>query len=207
MEPTYSNNASATGGTSATGGGELLNDAKGLGAKAVSRVHSEVDMRKKDAVPQVEAISGAVSQVADNLGDDAPAWLKSSLEQGARQIQTFAATLERKNSRELMDDVNAFARNSPGTFLAACGAAGFAAARLFKAGATDTASPPSEPSTSAFPMNDDMPNAGFSTQSFAGQSSGQTGGDSDYAAGSTGYGSTPDDLDRSGSVQGSGTLA
>ena len=101
-----------------TGGtrNELRSDAKQLGTSATNRLHSELD-------------------------NQAPAWLKSSLEQGARQIQRFAETIEQKDSRQLTDDVRDFARNSPGTFLAGCAAAGFAAARIFKAGEQPASSP------------------------------------------------------------------
>ena len=125
-------------------GKELLSDAKGVGASAVDRLHSEADARKGDAAAQVKSLSSAIGQAADGIGDDAPTWLKSAFEQGARQVQKFADTLENKDSRQLANDVSDFARNSPGTFLAACAAAGFAAARILKAGgesATSTSTP------------------------------------------------------------------
>jgi hypothetical protein len=195
---TYSSSTPTQPANDATTGvrSELMHDAKSLGAKAVDRAHSEVDARKSGAVPQVQAVSGAVSQVAENLGDGAPAWLKSSLEQGARQIQTFADTLERKDSRQLMDDVNVFARNSPGTFLAACGAAGFAAARLFKAGTTGTGTSPSEPATATFSASEDAPTPLFGDQQTSNTGRG-TGGFSD-----SGFSDSDGDFGR----QGSGTL-
>lgn len=122
----------------ATGvGGELLSDAKGVGASAVNRLHSEIDGRKGDAVAQAQAVSSAVGQAADGLGDQAPAWLKTALHQGAEQIQKIAGSIEQKNSRQIVNDINDFARASPGTFLATCAAAGFAAVRIFKAGSSE----------------------------------------------------------------------
>lgn len=118
-------------------GGEMLSDAKNVGASAVNRLHSEVDARKGDAVTQAQAVSAAVGQAAQGLDDNAPTWLKSALEQGAQQIQKFAGTIDQKDSRQLVNDVNDFARNSPATFLTACAAAGFAAARIFKAGGNE----------------------------------------------------------------------
>lgn len=118
-------------------GGELLSDAKDVGSSAVNRVHSEVDARKGDAAAQVKSVSSAIEKAGDGLDANAPAWLKSAFEQGAQQVQKFADTLEQKDSRQLVNQVSDFARNSPGTFLAACAAAGFAASRIFKAGGSD----------------------------------------------------------------------
>lgn len=123
---------------SSEGGGgptsELQSDAKQLGATAANRIHSEVDARKDSAVGQAKSTSSAIQRVADGMDQSSPEWLKSALQQGAQKIQRFADTIEQKDSRELMRDAQDFARNNPGTFLAACAAAGFAAARIFKAG-------------------------------------------------------------------------
>lgn len=114
--------------------GELKSDARQLGEKAKDRLHSEVDNRKSTAVSQAQSFSSAIEQTAGNLDENTPDWLKSALRQGAQKIQQFAETIEQKDSRQLMTDAQDFARNNPGTFLAACAAAGFAAARIFKAG-------------------------------------------------------------------------
>lgn len=123
-------------------GKELFDDGKSVGRSAIDRLHSEVDSRKAGGISHVQAASSALQQTAGNLNDDAPAWLKSALDQGAQQIQKFAGALEQKDSRQIVQDVSAFARQSPVAFLGACAAAGFAASRLFKlsaepAGQTD----------------------------------------------------------------------
>ena len=112
---------------------ELRSDAKQLGSTAKDRIHSEVDARKSDAAEQAKSVSSAMQRASGEL-DNAPSWLKSAFQQSADQVQRFAETLENKDSRQLVGDVQNFARQRPGTFLAACAAAGFAAARIFKAG-------------------------------------------------------------------------
>jgi len=119
---------------------ELKDDAKQLGQSAINRVHSEVDARKGTAVTQAKSVSSAIERAADGLDESAPAWLKSAFQQGAKQVQRFADTIEQKDSRQLIEQVNSFARNSPGTFLAGFAVAGFAAARVLKAGAESTGS-------------------------------------------------------------------
>ena len=116
-------------------GSELRSDAQQLGSSAADRIHSEVDARKGQAVDQVKSVSSAVQQAAGQLGEDSPQWLKSALRSAGEQIQRFADTIEHKDSRELLSDVQGFARDNPVTFLTACAATGFAAARVFKAGA------------------------------------------------------------------------
>ena len=123
---------------SETGSGttsELASNARQLGSSAVNRAHSEVDARKDQAVTQARSVSSAIERAADGLDEGAPAWLRSAFQQGAQQVQKLADTIEQKDSRALVQEVSNFARNSPGTFLAACAAVGFAAARVMKAGA------------------------------------------------------------------------
>lgn len=121
-------------------GQELKHDGKSIGSAAVNRLHSEVDSRKDDGISQIQEVSLALKKTADGLGDNAPNWLKTAIEQGAEQVTKFAGTLEQKDSRQMVNDVRQFAQNSPGTFLAACAAAGFAASRIFKAGASNAQS-------------------------------------------------------------------
>jgi len=121
-------------------GSELREDAKQLGATAADRLHSEVDARKATAVTQAQSVSSAVRQAADGLDESSPDWLKSAFRQGAQQIQRLADSVEQKDSRQLMSDAQDFARNNPGTFLAACAAVGFAAARVLKAGSAQQGS-------------------------------------------------------------------
>ena len=113
---------------------ELRSDAQQLGSTAADRVHSELDARKGTAAEQAKSVSSAIQRAAGELDQGAPTWLRSTFQQGAEQIQRFADALEQKDSRELVREVETFARNRPAPFLLACAAAGFAAARIFKAG-------------------------------------------------------------------------
>ena len=122
-----------TGGTA----GELRGDAQQLASSASNRLHSEVDARKGTAANQAKSVSTAFERAAGELDQDTPQWLRSAFEQGAAQVRRFADTLEQKDSRQILQDVQTLARQNPGTFLAGCAALGFAAARIFKAGASD----------------------------------------------------------------------
>jgi ElaB/YqjD/DUF883 family membrane-anchored ribosome-binding protein len=113
---------------------ELRSDAQQIGNKAKDRIHSEVDARKGTAVEQAKSVSNAIQSAAGQLDEGAPQWLRSAFEQGAQQIQRFADSIEQKDSRQLVSDVQSFARERPALFLGAAAAVGFAAARIFKAG-------------------------------------------------------------------------
>lgn len=144
-------------------GTELLSDAKNVGSSAVNRIYSEVDARKGDAVTQVQAVSSTIERAAEGLDPNAPTWLKTALEQGAEQIKSFADTLEQNDSRQMASQVTEFAKRSPGTFLGACAAVGFAAARVFKAGSG--ANEPTQigsvsPVQSMPPLSSDSPHTG-----------------------------------------------
>src|SRR5215213_1661541 len=116
-------------------GSERRSDAQKIGASAANRLHSEVDARKGTAATEAKLVSSAMQRAAGELDEGAPQWIRSAFQQGADQIQRFAQTLEQRDSREILREVQSFARERPGIFLGACAAAGFAAARLLKAGA------------------------------------------------------------------------
>lgn len=163
--------------TQASGGttSELSSDARHLGHTAANRIHSEVDARKDSAVGQAKSVSSAIERAAGELDQDAPDWLKTAFQQGARKIQNFADTIERKDSRELLREAQDFARNNTGTFLLACAAAGFAGARLLKAGGEQP-----QPGTQGY----QGPPIGQSTRSRAGSIGARTSSQGQQPAGS-----------------------
>ena len=131
-------------------------DAERLGSAAGNRLHSELDARKGTAAEQAKSVSTAIGNAAEQLDDGAPQWLKSAFQKGAQQVQSFADTLEQKDSRAIFRDVQDMARANPGAFIAGCVALGFVAARVFKAGAPDSSSFQS-PSTQLPPVQADEP--------------------------------------------------
>jgi hypothetical protein len=122
-------------GSSAGLGDELKQDAAKLGNVAGERLSSEAESHKGEIASQARSVSSALEKAAGELGgQETPDWLRSSLQQGAETLQRLADSVENKNPRELLDDFNALGRDHPGAFLGACALAGFAVARVFKAG-------------------------------------------------------------------------
>lgn len=126
------------------GGGlrdELRDDTGRVAGAAAERLQSKADNRKGQIAEQARAVSSALGNAADGLGSDTPSWVKSALEQGAKSIEQLAHAVEGKDSRQLVGDVQQFARQRPGSFLAGCALLGFAASRVFKAGGGQASSP------------------------------------------------------------------
>lgn len=129
----------ASGSTSSTSEfkDEVSADANRLKDTATNRAKEEADVRKGQATQTAHSASSALRTAADELEQDrnSPEWLSSAARQAAGGIERFAGEIEGRSPEEIGHNVSRFARENPGTFLAASAAAGFAAARFFRAGA------------------------------------------------------------------------
>lgn len=116
---------------------ELRQDAGRIKDSVGARARQEAETRKGEAVQVAGSASAALNSAAENLQDnpDAPDWMASALQQAARQIDSLADQIDGRGIDELGREVARFARDNPGAFLAASAAAGFAAARVLRAGA------------------------------------------------------------------------
>lgn len=115
---------------------ELKHDADRLRDTIGERAKGEAESRKGQAAHVAGSASHALNTVAKDLADnpDVPDWMTSALQQTARKIESLANHVDGRSIDQLGRDVSEFARRSPGTFLAASAAAGFAAARVLRAG-------------------------------------------------------------------------
>lgn len=131
-----------TGSSISTGGStaqSLKAEAGDIKDKAVDRLASEADSRKDQVAGGMKQVSSALDAAKSELeGVETPDWLKQGFAKVASSINSLASELESSDSRELTSKVQQFARQRPGTFLGACAAAGFAAARVFMAGKSDS---------------------------------------------------------------------
>jgi hypothetical protein len=117
---------------------ELSADASRLAQSAKERATQEAETRKQQVAQTARSASSALGRAADDLEqeDGVPGWLSSAFRQTASGIERLAGNVEGRGADELARDVTRFARENPGAFLAASAAAGFAAARFLRAGAT-----------------------------------------------------------------------
>lgn len=141
-----------TGGQSAPDTERLKQDGVALKDKAIERLTSEADSRKDMVSKQLKSVSSALGAAQSDLSNadgEAPEWLKSGLRQVATTVEGLADRVQNKSSADLLGEVRSFAQNNPATFLMACAAVGFAAARVFKAGEPDTSAQSDRTSVSA----------------------------------------------------------
>lgn len=133
-----------TGSSISTGGStaqSLKAEAGDIKDKAVDRLASEADSRKDQVAGGMKQVSSALDAAKSELeGGETPDWLKQGFAKVASTVNSLASEIESSDSRELTARVQQFARQRPGTFLGACAAAGFAAARVFMAGQSDSGS-------------------------------------------------------------------
>ena len=176
------NNDATSSGQSAGGTAQSLkDDAVALKDKAASRLASEADSRKGDVAGGMKQVSSALDAASSQLdGGETPDWLKQGFAKVASTVNSLATELERTDSSQLTSKLQQFARQRPGTFLSACGAVGFAAARVFMAGQSSGSGDMSKSSQT-------FGRTGDSTMgSTGGSASRPYGQDSSYGAGGTG---------------------
>jgi hypothetical protein len=191
--------------TSSTIREELSGDASRLGDTAKERAKEEAETRKQQVTQTARSTSSALGRAADELDQDdsAPGWLAAAFRQTAQGIERVAGSVEGRSADQLARDLTRFARDNPTTFLAASAAAGFAAARLLRAGAEYRSENSSQGGTDDSTRFDN----GSSTFGGTGTSSsfGQ-GSDAGYAGGTAGGGlQTGTGTDQAGTGYGSTT--
>lgn len=114
---------------------ELKHDADRLKGTVGTRAKEEAENLKGQAVHVAGSASTALNTAAEDLrsNPDVPDWMASALQQTARKIDNLANHVDGRSIDQLGRDASDFARRSPGTFVAASTAAGFAAARVLRA--------------------------------------------------------------------------
>ena len=116
---------------------DLKADADRLKETAKSRASDEAEHRKSQATQTARSASSALEKAASELDQDqnAPDWLSSAFRQTAKGVEQFAGKVDSRSPEQMGREISRFARENPGSFLAASAAAGFAAARFLRAGA------------------------------------------------------------------------
>jgi len=115
---------------------ELSRDTSQLKDTAGQRIQQAADTRKGQAAQIAGSASSALGKAASELEQDdkAPDWLGSAMRQAASGIDRLAGEIDGRSVNQLGQQLTGFARSNPGTFLVASAAAGFAAARVLRAG-------------------------------------------------------------------------
>ncbi|MGY1584652.1 hypothetical protein [Streptomyces sp. MN13] len=133
--------------------------AGGVARDLRGRVVEQADTQTRRGAGTVRQWADQLSALADKAEEDSPA--KNAVAQAAERGRRAADYLDRRGAEGLVSDVQDFARRRPGLFLGGALLAGFATARLAKAGkAAGDGSPGSTPGTERAPAPEDRMRAG-----------------------------------------------
>ena len=110
----------------------LLGTAKDMASDAGDKVNDALGTQKAAGAERVKGISSAIRRAADELEDELPP-AATYIRRAADEIDAMADAVQRRDVRQLLGDVQSFARRQPAAFLGATVLGGFAVMRLLKA--------------------------------------------------------------------------
>lgn len=110
---------------------QVRNAAKDLATKAQDKVEETVTQRKSMGADYIGSIAQATGQAAHAFDTDLPQ-AAHYIRLASAQIQDVADTVRERNVRELVGNVQDFARNQPTLFFGGAMILGFAALRFLK---------------------------------------------------------------------------
>jgi hypothetical protein len=119
-----------------------------LVGQARDQMVSQLDSQKERAAGSIGSAAQALRQTAQQLRDQHEEMFVPYLENAASYIDRFSGYLKERDIRQMMDEVEGFARREPGLFLGGAFALGFLAARFLKS------SSPNVTQNDMYPMPD-----------------------------------------------------
>jgi hypothetical protein len=115
---------------------ETTRQARDLAGETREQLRQQSVAQRDRAAGSLRALGDELRQMADNGGQSGPA--TELAHQAADRVGTVAGYLEQHEPGELVEQVRAYARRRPGTFLVGAVVAGALAGRLVKAARADT---------------------------------------------------------------------
>jgi gas vesicle protein len=114
--------------------------AKGMAKDATGQVTESVSSQKSVGADYIASFAQATGRAADQFENDIPQ-AAQFIRQASEQIQSFADTVRERDARELLGDVQDFARRQPTLFFGGAIVLGFAALRFLKSAAPKSNGP------------------------------------------------------------------
>jgi hypothetical protein len=111
----------------------LKDAAAGIGSKATDKVNNIISDQRSASADYVKGFAQAVHRAAGEFEQDIPQasrWIRGV----AGQIDSVADAVREREPRELLNDVQHFARRQPALFFGGAMLLGFAALRFLKSG-------------------------------------------------------------------------
>jgi hypothetical protein len=112
-------------------GNDPIETAKTVASDAGEQLKITIQDQKQAGAHHVARFAQAVESAADQLDRDTPE-LARYVREAAHQVEAFSQNLRERDVRQLLGDVQDFARQQPTAFLGASMLVGFGLARFFK---------------------------------------------------------------------------
>ena len=107
-----------------------------LASPARRKLAGAVEGRKNAAADLVDNFAQTVQRSGEQFAGQQD-WIASAIQRGAAELNTLATSLRERDARDLLSEVQSFARQRPAVFIGGALAAGFAIARIGKLVAED----------------------------------------------------------------------
>jgi hypothetical protein len=118
---------------------ETAQTAGQLAHRASETGFQQVDQRREQAADAVDRIAQSIRRVSVDIGEQQPA-IGNVVDTAAGQAERLAGYLRRTDARQMLDNVQGYARRQPLLFVGGAFLAGLAASRLMKAAGGDQGS-------------------------------------------------------------------
>ncbi len=116
--------------------GNAKESAKAMASDAGGKASDALEDQKSAGVSKIKGISGAIRRAADELEGELPP-AATYIRRAADEIDAMTDAVQRRDVRQILSDVQGFAKRQPAAFLGATVLGGFAVMRLLR---TPTAS-------------------------------------------------------------------
>ena len=119
-------------------GRKATQGARDVATQAQSQARNRIERGKQDAATTLSSVATSLLQSGLNLRDDQQEMAGEYVERAARQIERAANYVQNADLREVVTEVEDFARRRPALFIGSAFAAGLLAARFLKTSRTTT---------------------------------------------------------------------
>jgi len=117
-------------------GRKATQGARDVATEAQSQARNRIERGKQDAATTLSSVATTLLQSGLQLRDDQQQIAGEYVERAARQIERAANYVQNADLREVVDEVEDFARRRPALFIGSAFAAGLLAARFLKSSRT-----------------------------------------------------------------------
>ena len=117
-------------------GRKATEGAREVASQVQSEARSRVERGKHEAATTLSSVASTLLQSGLQLRDDQQNMAGEYVERAARQIERAANYVQKADLREMVDEVEHFARRRPALFVGSAFAAGLLAARFLKSSRT-----------------------------------------------------------------------